>query len=178
MIRPILRWVLIVVAIPLVLAGFAVLVAWVLWRVEPSWASPKRTHFWYQVLSGNWAPDAPYPANSFAFALSAATAMLLGLGPIIALLGLIFGWIRPLLRALEQEKLMNFAQLANSKDAYIKTEIYKRLFTPEQHTEETRRKIDDAIASAKQAWVEGLNKTLPPERAQRLWRRWAKHFDI
>ena len=81
-------------------------------------------------------------------------------------------------QALEQEKLMNFAQLANSKDAYIKAEIYRTLFTPEQHTEETRRKIDDAINAAKQAWVEGLNKALTTERSQRLWRRWAKHFDL
>jgi hypothetical protein len=142
--------------------------------------SAEQLDHWIRIVAGKWSLDQiVYGRTSFLYALSAGLVLLLNLVVIAALASLIIGWVskvRPLLLILGMEKLMNFEQLSNSQLARVKLEIYNRLFAPEQHTEETRKKIDDVVDIAKEAWRQEIDKHFA-EQAPRLWRRMKKSFD-
>jgi hypothetical protein len=154
------RWLRIGSILVLAIAVVALAAAWMLWNVEqhlpvqrPSTFAPTPFHFWLQVITGKWLPlSSPYLSTDYLFSLSAVFGLMLGLAPLIALLGLIFkfvDWLKQqraefqsLLSTLNQEQLMAFMKsvdLEKLKVLSMRNSIIARL------TKEPEGDIEDLV---------------------------------
>lgn len=125
----------------------------------------RKLHYWFQILTGNWSERAAYTIPSYGFSLTISTAVMLNLGPPLAMFTLI-AWVSKHVNILRKGQTMLMIQALSEKEDAEKQALYSEF----GDDPETMARINAAFEKSMEAWRPQVTAVFGRTEAENFFR--------